>query len=229
MAKWVINPEKELLSIVLIGQFNPAIFQPAWFASHGILGEKESEAADVQIIHSAVSQFKLDWLRIQVERERFICEVLSSPLDRSFDVILKTFKENLIHTPIYQMGINLNISYKVPDRKHLDDIGDILAPKTPWGEWGKTLLDDSGKRSGGLKSMTMEQSERDDGHKGFIRVKVEPSIEFNLGIEAQVNDHFEVADKNNVKGAEEILSLLENTYSDSKQRAKNIVNDLMRL
>ncbi|MBT6717969.1 MAG: hypothetical protein HOB18_10100 [Nitrospina sp.] len=229
MAKWVINPESEFISIVLIGQFNPAIFQPAWFASHGILGEKETEAAEVEIIHSAVSKFKLDWLRIQVERERFICEVLSSPLDRAYDITVKTFKENLIHTPIFQMGINLSITYQVAEREHLDRIGDALAPKNPWGAWGKVLLDDSGKRSGGLKSMTMEQSERDDGHKGFIRVKIEPSRDFKSGIDAQVNDHFEAADIKNVNGADEILSILESSYSTSQSRAKDIINDIMRL
>ena len=35
-----IEPEISGVSVVLLGDFNPAIFTPAWFALHGLLPEE---------------------------------------------------------------------------------------------------------------------------------------------------------------------------------------------
>jgi hypothetical protein len=43
-----IKPQLDQATIVLVGRFNPAIFQPAWFALHKMLGQKEAESAENQ-------------------------------------------------------------------------------------------------------------------------------------------------------------------------------------
>ena len=44
-------------SIVLIGNFNPKIFQPAWFGSEGLIQKKEAEQSTIEIIHPDVVIF----------------------------------------------------------------------------------------------------------------------------------------------------------------------------
>src|SRR5687767_12874321 len=44
------SPEINGMSIVLIGNFNPAIFHSAWFAKFGLLPEEESSDIENQVI-----------------------------------------------------------------------------------------------------------------------------------------------------------------------------------
>lgn len=46
-------------SIVLLGSFNPCIFQPQWFVSQNLLPKSESDKADVKVISPEVSQFDI--------------------------------------------------------------------------------------------------------------------------------------------------------------------------
>ena len=66
--------EIEGVSIVLLGDFNPKIFQPAWFAAQELIRKEEAESAEIEVIHPEVVVFSLDWLRIQVTRNRWISE-----------------------------------------------------------------------------------------------------------------------------------------------------------
>ena len=40
------KPENRRSEVVLLGDFNPKIFSPAWFAAQELIGEKESEAIE---------------------------------------------------------------------------------------------------------------------------------------------------------------------------------------
>jgi hypothetical protein len=47
----VLNCELEGASVVLVGSFNPSIFQPKWLSSRDIIQAAEGEEAKIQIIH----------------------------------------------------------------------------------------------------------------------------------------------------------------------------------
>src|SRR5262249_25023629 len=81
-----IEPEIGAASIVLLGSFNPKIFQPYWMAKHGLISDSEAEAADVAVIHPEITAFMIEYLfTVQVNPTRFSIErnvaplVLSSP------------------------------------------------------------------------------------------------------------------------------------------------------
>jgi len=60
------------INIVILGSFNPKIFQPAWFAANELIRKLEAEEADTEIIHNDISIFRIgDWLRLEVTRDRF--------------------------------------------------------------------------------------------------------------------------------------------------------------
>lgn len=58
------------ISLVLLGDFNPIIFQPRWFMSENLITQAESDDADVQIVHPDVTTFQLPWIGINVTRDR---------------------------------------------------------------------------------------------------------------------------------------------------------------
>lgn len=98
--------EIEGMGIVLVGSFNPQIFQPAWFAAEGLIRKEEEEAAKIQLIHRQAALFSLDWLQLQVTDEKFVALTTpSSYYEPLRDLVLGTFRL-LRHTPIRQMDLN---------------------------------------------------------------------------------------------------------------------------
>jgi hypothetical protein len=94
----------EGVSIVLLGSFNPQIFQPAWFAAEELLRKEEAEAAEVAIIHRDIVSFSTSWMQLQVQLDRFMVSTADSAFYEPLrDLVLGTF-QLLRHTPVQKMG-----------------------------------------------------------------------------------------------------------------------------
>jgi len=102
-------PEISGMQIVLLGQFNPAIFTPAWFAHNKLLRDGLEESAQVQVIHPQIAAFTADWLHLQVTNEQFRAETQQAPYARLCELVVRTFSECLHHTPLTAFGINRNV------------------------------------------------------------------------------------------------------------------------
>ena len=63
---------KQYKSIVLLGKFNPTIFQPFWFVAQKLIGKQDGESAELGIVHPDIVNFKLRWCNLEVTRERFV-------------------------------------------------------------------------------------------------------------------------------------------------------------
>src|SRR5437870_4919946 len=95
-----LKPEIDAHSVVFVGDFNPKIFQPAWFAAQNLLRQEEADAAKIEIIHPEIVRFSLDWLHVEVVHERFKASTLQFPYFEILrDLTVGTFKI-LRHTPI---------------------------------------------------------------------------------------------------------------------------------
>lgn len=225
-----IEPEISGVNVVLLGDFNPAIFTPAWFALHGLLPESIADSAELHVAHQQVTEFVADWLRLQVAVESFFVETLQAPHIRLRDLVVRIFKEHLYHTPIRAFGINRNIHFRVQDLAERDRIGRTLAPVEPWGTWGQDLGLDG--KQGGMTSLTMTQVNpegRPNG--GQINVTVEPSHrigEGRTGVYVRVNDHYAI-DHTNLGTAERLMELFENSFDTSLERSNGIIDRIMSL
>jgi len=209
------QPAIQGISIVLVGDFNPKIFQPAWFSAENLIRVTEAEAADIKIINPEIVIFKLDWLEVQVTRDR--CSFITTQ-DAYYEVVrdlcLGTFKL-LKHTPIQKMGINMDLHFKMRSIEEWHAVGHKVAPKELWN---KTL------KNAGLRSLTIE-GVREDGLKGYIRVKVEPSRRVHPGIYIQINDHYETDDSG--IGCETIINILDLSWNRSFDKSEIIINDIL--
>jgi hypothetical protein len=212
-------PQLEIqgVSVILLGDFNPKIFQPAWFAAEGLIRKQEAEQATINIVHPEVVSFTLEWLELQVTRERF---AISTPQEPYYeivrDLVLGTF--NLLrHTPLHKLGINTDMHFRMHSQEAWHAFGHRLAPKELW----QGILD-----APGMRSLTME-SRRPDGFKGYIRVQVEPSAKVDPGVYLQVNDHYEVEAPQPGLGSSEMLTIFERAWSEALRRSKHIISVLM--
>ena len=148
-----IEPEISGVNVVLLGDFNPAIFTPAWFALHGLLPKHVAESAELRVANQQVTEFAAEWMRLQVAAGHFFVETLQAPHVRLCDFVARTFKEYLHHTPVRAFGINRDVHFRVKSLAERDRIGRTLAPVEPWGAWGQDLGLDG--RQGGMTSLTM--------------------------------------------------------------------------
>ncbi len=212
----IYEPKLSSLSIVLIGKFNPAIFQPEWFAREKLISDEQANSIKIKLIHSEL---------VVLEDENFL---LNATLD-SFSIrtdkddyfkMLKDLSINIFtllrHTPLHSMGINRNLHYELDDEKVWNNIGHKLAPKEPW----KNLLNDPG-----MLEVHM-QGGRDDDYSGNINVSVQPYQRFKYGVHIRVNDHFDAIDSNN---SSELIGYLSDVFDKSMEQANKIANTLINL
>ncbi|MBE2218430.1 MAG: hypothetical protein IAE90_09515 [Ignavibacteria bacterium] len=115
------------------------------------------------------------------------------------------------------MGINIDVHYRFDTIEEWNEYGHTLAPKQIWE---KCLT------KPGLKSLTITQSEREDGNIGFIQVKTEASTITNPGILISVNDHFEIGSEE-PNSSKIISQLLEENWDKSTERAQFIIENLI--
>ena len=225
------KPPKETADIVLLGSFNPLIFRPDWFADNDLIGMKEADDASIEVIHREIVAFSLDWVRIEVQQNRFTAATIETVDPRLSDLVVKTFKEFLHHTPIGKLGINLSVDFGVKDLDSMSKIGEALAPKKCWGEWAKKLQNETQDVRSGLRTLIMQQNIRDDKWKGYIQARVESSKITSPapGVSVSINDHCEVDDADDITGCSEIIKKLESDWQSSIDYAKWIIDQVMKL
>jgi hypothetical protein len=198
-------------SVVILGSFNPAIFQPAWFGAEGLLAKSEVEGAEIEMIHPELASFSTTWLQLQTTREQFAASSTREPFDQLRDLVLGTFSL-LSHTPVRVMGINRDSHFAMPTEDAWNDFGWRYAPRE---RWEGVLV------RPGLRSLSV-QDVRPDNHKGYVRVRIEPSIPVRQGVYVQVNDHFEGDVGEQGIEASPFLDILRREWEQSLTRAERI-------
>ncbi|OGV64320.1 MAG: hypothetical protein A3K19_28185 [Lentisphaerae bacterium RIFOXYB12_FULL_65_16] len=211
-------------NVVLLGRFNPAIFQPAWFVRHGLLRQEEGvdedqqQGADVRVVHPEVTEFATEWLVVQILKERFQARPTRDGHDEEVrDLVLGTFRL-LRHTPVETLGINTTAHWVMDSEEQWNRLGDVLAPKDVC--WGEVM------EKPGLRSLIMHGT-RSEGPKGHVLVRVEPSSKDRFGVFVEINDHYEVNAPQECLGAEEVLGLLETRWSASQEQAERVIARLV--
>jgi hypothetical protein len=201
------------LNIVLIGDLNPHIFQPEWFVIQKLLGEQEGSSAKIEIIHSDIAVFNIDWLRFESTRTRLVATTRDDRYHEVLrDLIVGTFTV-LSHTPLKMLGINTTFDYLVNDEKTWHGIGDTLAPKDIW----KKMMDNPGLSQLAIASKAVET----DNCKNIVRVTVGP-VNVKLGLRIHINDHYELIAKDKSLGSGEIIDILKKEWDASQKKAISI-------
>jgi hypothetical protein len=150
------KPEIAALSLVLVGDFNPRIFQPQWFALQDIITREEADNAEIEVIHSGVSFFRLGWCQVQVTKDRYVVSTMQDPYFQTLrDPTVRTFSV-LLHTPLSMMGINPEAHYRLRTIEALHSFGHKLAPKPIWTR----CLDNPGLRTLTIEEATGEMAAR---------------------------------------------------------------------
>jgi hypothetical protein len=225
-----IEPEISGVAIVLRGNFNPSIFQPFWMAQQGLISDEDAQAATVSVIHPEISNFAIEpEFILHVQTDRFQISTATAPVIAVADLCSRIFGDILPHTPINQLGINRSVHFSVGTADERDRIGNIIAPKEPWGSWGKDFQSDDLTKRGGLQSMIMIDKKVDDREAGWIQARIEPSQSIGKGengIFVEVNDHYQLKQSTDALA---IMRILQDRFDASMTMAEKIIDQIMSL
>ncbi|MCR4303875.1 MAG: hypothetical protein NUV63_06565 [Gallionella sp.] len=206
----------EVLSIVFIGDFNPAIYQPSWFAAKGLMREAEAESAQVSMIHPEYAGFSTDWFKLEVTREKFTITTTSAAFKtRLRDLVISAFNI-LSQTPIRQMGINFDERLRFRSERDWHCFGHFLVPKTAWGK----LLDKPGMRSVAI------EGKRNDEIPGLIVILANPELGAPCEATLRANNHFENPNTNQ-NGTPYFLQLIGENYDRIMEESTDLLGKLI--
>lgn len=216
MASQLHNEE---VNIVLRGQFNPALFHPAWFAAGELIRKQEADAANIVMIHPSAAAFTVEWLQLNVTQDRFqVATTQAAYFEALRDLVVGTLA--LCTPPLRALGFNYMCHYRIDSMEISHAIGDRLAPKEHW----KGLLDEPG-----LLDVTM-QGKRRDNRAGYVQVQVQPSTLIKPGIYVAVNDHYQlVAGEEPLRNVTEPEVILKGDWTTFIAKANGISKSLIAL
>jgi hypothetical protein len=209
----------EQVAVVLLGSFNPSIFQPWWMAHQGLIDATEAESAEIGIIHPGAVAFKIGPIGLDATRERFQAQTEdASAIESLRDLVVGTFGR-LSHTPIAAMGLNRATHHAMPDNEAWQAIGHRLLPKGPWED----VLTQPGTRN-----ITVE-GRQTDGRPGYIQAIFEPSVVYPEAVFQMVNDHIQLNENDPEKNirASEAMDVLVETWEESLARAHAIADHIL--
>ena len=216
--------EIEGFSIVALGNFNPTIFQPRWFAAHGLIREAEADETNIEIIHREATIFNAGWFKLQVTEGNFtiVTQDPTKPLPLR-DLAIGTFKI-LEHTPLTAFGFNGVGHFKASSEESWHKFGHHYAPKDSW----EAVL-----KNPGLLKLVLEGKREGCDDRVQIQIESSPANVLVMGIMIAVNQHRDIT--KNVQGnamtTQErniaFISGLQNDWDGFLQYAKVARNHLL--
>jgi len=203
-------------SIVVLGDFNPAIFSPEWLTRNKLIGEADAKLAiegsqgRKSLVSHQVSNFESDWFTLQVLQNQFSLTSRGVLTPALKDLAVGIF-QLVSHTPVNAVGLNFMGNFKLASQAQYHEVGDMFAPKDIWNK----IFPD---RSTGLAMLTIliQKGTRDDivASKDSQRISIEPSSNFKYGITLSFNDHHDVteSDDKDLSPAERVAAIVDKQW-----------------
>lgn len=204
--------------IVVVGNFNPAIFSPDWLARNGLIGDADADTAREgdqgrqMIVSKQVVTFETGWFALQVLNNRFSLTSKGALSPALKDLAVGIF-QLVPHTPVTAVGLNFMGDFKLTSEDGYHHVGDVLAPKDIWN----ALYPDE---CGGLADLTIRIQHGTRGEpletKDEKRISVQPSNKIKFGVYLSYNDHHDLSvTEDNLRPAERVATIIDNQWESS--------------
>jgi len=220
-----VEIERSHWSIVLVGSFNPTIFNPSWLELHDVVSKDVAAMAETEIVHNQISSMTLSDIRITVEADRFQVETKIAPEIRLLDLVSKVFGDILPHSKITGFGINKSAHFRTQTAEKRIELGRGLAPLYIWGEFGERIAASEGDLVGGLMSLRLREIKNDVESNGHLEARIEPSnaLDPKTGILVSVNRHFDLKDLTEKDGARRAMIKLDKEFVNAIAESDKII------
>jgi hypothetical protein len=187
--------------------------------SKGLIKEEEAENANVEVIHSELVRYSLDWVSLQITRDRFELRTTQQAYFEPLKDLAASIFEVLRETPLRAVGINHLRHYTVSERQY-KELGNTLAPFANW----RDVLDKPA-----LLSVEMLQ-QNDDGSSLRIRIQPSDTLKAPFSFMININEHVLSGQAANQRGsAILIVNALKTKWRPSIVRADEIETTVDKL
>jgi hypothetical protein len=171
------------IEVSVEGDFNPAIFQPAWFQTFGLISAEESLGAEIVLIHPGASSWQAGGIGVEVTNQRFRVFSLPSPAEpvsgaveqggeaRVVNVV-STVMDRLAETPVR----GLTLSFHVVCRMNSSNTPSRLTGFVDDSQFGGVLP--------GARASSVTIDGRSEGPEGvdLLSLTVEPALDEASGL-----------------------------------------------
>ncbi len=205
------------LSIILVGDFNPSIIQPFWLASKKLIKNQEADQADVELIHSELSRFELDWVFIEVTKTKFELRSSKEPYFEAVRDLAIGIFTYLSETPVRAGGINHHLHFAMPDNARYYQVGNSLGKLSNWANF----MNDPR-----MLRLDILENERKDKNNGSYRVIVQPSDQLSTAafpLSITLNDHIDAKKGDKVLDSN-VIKILASIWDNSFKRSYEIMD-----
>jgi hypothetical protein len=207
-------------SIVLVGSFNPLIFQPEWFARLELLPQTEADNATIQVIHPEVAQFDTERFYFQATTTRLTAGTKANTVAEPLKDLVHGVFYILEHTPVQMMGINRQMHFDMHSEDAWHQLGDKIAPKEIWT---KVI----GERRPGLRNVEIlyVKGKGDPFDIPQVTVLVQPSTQVTPhGAYFEINNHFSALPEGGLK---QLMEVMNNQWERLQNDAERIATDVL--
>jgi len=176
--------ELEGVAVVLVGNFNPAIFQPMWLAKNQLVREEEAQAATIQLIRPELSSFVIGAINVVVVTNQFQAE--TAALDKGEvlkDLVVGCFRL-LEHTPISSLVISRHMHFRMPSTEAWNRVGHMIVPKSPLWDG---ILENPGTRVAEIEGT------RPTAPSGKLHFRIEPSLRVPCSVYIGTGERYEAS------------------------------------
>lgn len=219
-------------AIVVVGDFNPAIFSPDWLERNNLIGEgdatvaREGRAGRQPLISHQVTNFETEWFTLQVLENQFSL-TSKGVLTPAFKDLAVGIFQLVSHTPVKAVGLNFMGQFKFDTQDKQHKVGDVFAPKNIWS----TLYPD--EFYVGLENLTMriQHGSREGGadSNDEKRITLQRSSNFKHGVGLSFNDHHDlVADyDDDLSLAERLVIVIDEQWESVWHDAGRVFDQLL--
>lgn len=220
-------------AIVVIGNFNPAIFTPDWLELNGLIGEGDADTARDgsqgrdMIITRKVATFESDWFALEVLENKFTLTSKGALSPAFKDLAIGVF-QLVSHTPVMAVGLNFMGHFKLANEDDYHRIGDVLAPKKIW----QSLYPDD---MSGLADLSIRIQHGNRGEKlesnDEKRIAIKPSDKFKFGVFQSYNDHRNISldNEDDLRPAERVVRIIDSDWESSWGDAVRVFDGVMTM
>lgn len=227
----------EILSsaIVVLGDFNPAIFSPDWLDRNALIGKADADEARERtsgqplLVSHQVSAFETKWFALQVVENQFSL-TSKDALSPAFKDLAVGMFQLVPHTPVTAVGLNFLAHFKLGSKEEFHRVGDVLAPKTIWNDLYP-------EEAAGLADLTIRIQRNKRGEplktKDERRISVQPSNKIRFGVYITYNDHHDVTvskdgeEVDKVRPAERVATIIDNQWESSWRDAVRVFDGVL--
>lgn len=219
-------------SIVVVGDFNPAIISPGWLARNGLIGEDDAKAAredqnygKTLLVSHQVTNFETSWFTLQVLENQFSL-TNKEALSTAFKDLAVGIFQLLSHTPANAVGLNFMAHFKLGDKDEYHRVGDKLAPKSIW----ENAFSEEFAIGTEHLTMVFQAGGRDDSRKtkDSKRISLQASNRIKYGIKLSLNDHHDVSSCSvHPTQAEKVAEIIDTEWQETWNQAKKAFDHVL--